>query len=80
MISMTIISLFYNHSVSVKSLFTPSARAAPARGGVCGLEGWSQRSLQRSSTIRKTLSAGAAALRRHSPCIGIKLQAVSASP
>ncbi|XP_051906479.1 unconventional myosin-XVIIIb-like isoform X3 [Hippocampus zosterae] len=61
--------------VPVKSLFTPSARVAPARGGVCGLEGWSQRSLQRSSTIRKTLSAGSAALRRHSPCIAIKLQA-----
>ncbi|XP_037122211.1 LOW QUALITY PROTEIN: unconventional myosin-XVIIIb-like [Syngnathus acus] len=64
-----------SHIVPVKSLFTPSGRANPACGGVCGLEGWSQRCLQRSSIVRKTLSAGTAALRRHSPCIGVKLQA-----
>ncbi|XP_057675064.1 unconventional myosin-XVIIIb-like isoform X1 [Corythoichthys intestinalis] len=62
-----------SNTACIKSMFGASARASLA--GVCGLEGWSQRSLQRSSTIRKTLSGGAAALRRHSPCVAIKLQA-----
>ncbi|XP_077442138.1 unconventional myosin-XVIIIb [Vanacampus margaritifer] len=66
-----------SHVAAVKSLFTPDAGWSRSGGGgdVCGLEGCSQRSLQRSSTIRKTLSGGAAALRSHSPCIAIKLQA-----
>ncbi|XP_061553555.1 unconventional myosin-XVIIIb-like isoform X7 [Phycodurus eques] len=60
---------------SVKSMFATSAHVAPLCCGVCGLEGSGQRSLQRNGTIRKTLSGGAAALRRHSPCIAVKLQA-----
>ncbi|XP_077354527.1 unconventional myosin-XVIIIb isoform X4 [Festucalex cinctus] len=67
-----------SHVAPVKSLFASDAgwsRSGGVCGGVCGLEGWSQRSLQRSSTIRKTLSGGAAALRRHSPCVAVKLQA-----
>ncbi|KAL0183057.1 hypothetical protein M9458_022432, partial [Cirrhinus mrigala] len=35
----------------------------------------SQRSLERCGTVRKTLSGGMAALRRHSQCIAVKLQA-----
>ncbi|XP_077479786.1 unconventional myosin-XVIIIb [Stigmatopora argus] len=62
-----------SNSACLKSTFGAETRGSLA--GVCGLEGWSQRSLQRSSTIRKTLSGGVAALRRHSPCVALKLQA-----
>ncbi|XP_061656230.1 unconventional myosin-XVIIIb-like isoform X2 [Phyllopteryx taeniolatus] len=67
--------LHSSNIASVKSMFATSVHVAPLCCGVCGLEGSSQRSLQRSGTIRKTLSGGAAALRRHSPCIAVKLQA-----
>ncbi|XP_061703740.1 unconventional myosin-XVIIIb-like isoform X3 [Syngnathoides biaculeatus] len=61
---------------SVKSMFgAAGVPVAPLCAGVCGLRGFGQRSLQRSGTVRKTLSGGAAALRRHSPCVAVKLQA-----
>ncbi|XP_061732171.1 LOW QUALITY PROTEIN: unconventional myosin-XVIIIb-like [Nerophis ophidion] len=70
------VGLLQNSSVaSVKATFSPAVDVPPLCRGLSGLEGASQRSLQRSATIRKTLSGGAAALRRHSPCIAIKLQA-----
>lgn len=64
---------------AVKSLFTPRISLPPLCRGLGGLEGGSQRSLQRNGIIRKTLSGGVAALRRHSQCISVKLQAVSDS-
>lgn len=69
-------SLLHNSShVSVKALFGPRASIPPLCRGLGGVEGGSQRSLERSGAVRKTLSAGMAALRRHSHCISVKLQA-----
>uniref|UniRef100_A0A8D3E096 Myosin motor domain-containing protein n=1 Tax=Scophthalmus maximus TaxID=52904 RepID=A0A8D3E096_SCOMX len=59
----------------VKALFTPRITLPPLCRGLGGLEGGSQRSLQRNGTIRKTFSGGMAAVRRHSQCIAVKLQA-----
>ncbi|XP_054613332.1 unconventional myosin-XVIIIb-like isoform X2 [Dunckerocampus dactyliophorus] len=70
------VGLLQNSSVAaVKAMFTPAVSVPPLCRGLSGLDGASQRSLQRSATIRKTLSGGVAAVRRHSPCIAIKLQA-----
>ncbi|KAM6984888.1 unconventional myosin-XVIIIb [Aplochiton taeniatus] len=70
------ISLLQNSSiVVVKALFGPRASVPPLCRGLGGVEGGSQRSLQRSGTIRKTFSGGMAAVRRHSHCIAVKLQA-----
>uniref|UniRef100_A0A3B4BCI7 Myosin motor domain-containing protein n=1 Tax=Periophthalmus magnuspinnatus TaxID=409849 RepID=A0A3B4BCI7_9GOBI len=60
---------------SVKGLFTPKISLPPLCRGLGGLEGSSQRSLQRNGTIRKTFSGGMAAIRRLSQCIAVKLQA-----
>ncbi|CAL9682431.1 unnamed protein product [Knipowitschia caucasica] len=60
---------------SVKALFTPKISVPPLCRGLGGLEGSSQRSLQRNGTIRKTFSGGMAAVRRLSQCIAVKLQA-----
>nr|XP_029501579.1 unconventional myosin-XVIIIb-like [Oncorhynchus nerka] len=71
------ISLLQNSSVGVvKALFGPRASVPPLCRGLGGVEGGSQRSLQRSGTVRKTFSGGMAAIRRHSHCISVKLQAV----
>uniref|UniRef100_A0AAZ3Q010 Myosin motor domain-containing protein n=1 Tax=Oncorhynchus tshawytscha TaxID=74940 RepID=A0AAZ3Q010_ONCTS len=70
------ISLLQNSSVGVvKALFGPRASVPPLCRGLGGVEGGSQRSLQRSGTVRKTFSGGMAAIRRHSHCISVKLQA-----
>uniref|UniRef100_A0A674EA86 Myosin XVIIIB n=1 Tax=Salmo trutta TaxID=8032 RepID=A0A674EA86_SALTR len=58
----------------VKALFGPRASVPPLCRGLGGVEGGSQRSLQRSGTVRKTFSGGMAAIRRHSHCISVKLQ------
>ncbi|KAI7793466.1 putative unconventional myosin-XVIIIb, partial [Triplophysa rosa] len=69
-------SLLQNSSVvAIKGLFGPRASVPPLCRGLGGVEGGSQRSLERSGTVRKTLSGGMAALRRHSLCISVKLQA-----
>ncbi|KAK5878372.1 hypothetical protein CesoFtcFv8_023784 [Champsocephalus esox] len=60
---------------AVKALFTPRVSVPPLCRGMAGLEGSSQRSLQRNGTIRKTFSGGMAAVRRHSQSIAVKLQA-----
>uniref|UniRef100_A0AAZ3SFM8 Myosin motor domain-containing protein n=1 Tax=Oncorhynchus tshawytscha TaxID=74940 RepID=A0AAZ3SFM8_ONCTS len=65
------ISLLQNSS----ALFGPRASVPPLCRGLGGVEGGSQRSLQRSGTVRKTFSGGMAAIRRHSHCISVKLQA-----
>lgn len=57
-------------------MFTPKISLPPLCRGLGGLEGSSQRSLQRNGTIRKTLSGGASAMRRHSQCLAVKLQTV----
>lgn len=59
----------------VKAMFTPRISLPPLCRGLGGLEGSSQRTLQRNGTIRKTFSGGMAAIRRHSQCIAVKLQA-----
>ncbi|XP_060917169.1 unconventional myosin-XVIIIb-like isoform X2 [Labrus mixtus] len=59
----------------VKAMFTPRISVPPLCRSLGGLEGASQRSLQRNGTIRKTFSGGMAAIRRHSQCIAVKLQA-----
>uniref|UniRef100_A0A8C3G877 Myosin motor domain-containing protein n=1 Tax=Cyclopterus lumpus TaxID=8103 RepID=A0A8C3G877_CYCLU len=59
----------------VKAMFTPKISLPPLCRGLGGLEGGSQRSLQRNGTIRKTFSGGMAAVRRLSQCIAVKLQA-----
>ncbi|KAJ7988380.1 hypothetical protein DPEC_G00322950 [Dallia pectoralis] len=70
------ISLLQNSSVGeVKALFGPRASVPPLCRGLGGVEGGSQRSLQRSGIVRKTFSGGMAAIRRHSHCISVKLQA-----
>ncbi|XP_071322123.1 unconventional myosin-XVIIIb-like isoform X2 [Trachinotus anak] len=70
------ICLLQNSSVGVvKAMFTPRISLPPLCRGLGGLEGGSQRSLQRNGTIRKTFSGGMAAIRRHSQCISVKLQA-----
>ncbi|KAG7277811.1 hypothetical protein CRUP_026112 [Coryphaenoides rupestris] len=57
------------------ALFSPRSLVPPLCQGLGGFEGSSQRSLQRSGTIRKTFSGGMAAVRRHSAAIAVKLQA-----
>uniref|UniRef100_A0A3B4WTY5 Unconventional myosin-XVIIIb-like n=1 Tax=Seriola lalandi dorsalis TaxID=1841481 RepID=A0A3B4WTY5_SERLL len=70
------ICLLQNSTVAaVKAMFTPRISLPPLCRGLGGLEGGSQRSLQRNGTIRKTFSGGMAAIRRHSQCIAVKLQA-----
>ncbi|XP_028456905.1 unconventional myosin-XVIIIb isoform X1 [Perca flavescens] len=59
----------------VKKMFSPKVPLPPLCRGLGGLDGSSQRSLQRNGTIRKTFSGGMAAIRRHSQCIAVKLQA-----
>ncbi|XP_030579836.1 unconventional myosin-XVIIIb isoform X1 [Archocentrus centrarchus] len=70
------VCLLQNSTIGVlKAMFTPRISLPPLCRGLGGLEGGSQRSLQRNGTIRKTFSGGMAAIRRHSQCIAIKLQA-----
>lgn len=70
------ICLLQNSTIGpLKALFTPKISLPPLCRGLGGLEGSSQRCLQRNGTIRKTLSGGMAAVRRHSQCIAVKLQA-----
>nr|XP_019938041.1 PREDICTED: unconventional myosin-XVIIIb isoform X2 [Paralichthys olivaceus] len=70
------ICLLQNSTIGVvKAMFTPRISLPPLCRGLGGLEGGSQRSLQRNGTIRKTFSGGMAAIRRHSQCIAVKLQA-----
>ncbi|XP_041826615.1 unconventional myosin-XVIIIb-like [Melanotaenia boesemani] len=70
------ICLLQNSTIGVvKAMFTPRISLPPLCRGLGGLEGRSQRALQRNGTIRKTFSGGMAAIRRHSQCIAVKLQA-----
>ncbi|KAM7392340.1 hypothetical protein PAMA_007450 [Pampus argenteus] len=70
------VSLLQNSTIGVvKAMFTPRVSLPPMCRGLGGLEGGSQRSLQRNGTVRKTFSGGMAAIRRHSQCIAVKLQA-----
>ncbi|XP_069038059.1 unconventional myosin-XVIIIb isoform X2 [Lepisosteus oculatus] len=59
----------------VRSLFAPRSAVPPFCRGLGGVEGGSQRSLQRAGIVRKTFSGGQAALRGRSACVTIKLQA-----
>uniref|UniRef100_A0A8C9RPR5 Myosin XVIIIB n=1 Tax=Scleropages formosus TaxID=113540 RepID=A0A8C9RPR5_SCLFO len=69
-------ALLQNSTIgAVKSLFGPRASLPPLCRGIGGVEGGSQRSLQRSGIVRKTFSGGLAAVRRQSYCISVKLQA-----
>uniref|UniRef100_A0A3Q2Q8E1 Unconventional myosin-XVIIIb n=1 Tax=Fundulus heteroclitus TaxID=8078 RepID=A0A3Q2Q8E1_FUNHE len=70
-----IVSLFALLRGVIKTLFRPRISVPPLCRGLGGLEGGSQRALQRNGTIRKTFSGGMAAIRRYSHCIAVKLQA-----
>lgn len=72
----SLILFSFSLSGAVKALFSGRASVPPLCRGLGGVEGGSQRSLERCGTVRKTLSSGMAALRRHSQCIAVKLQAV----
>ncbi|XP_061590031.1 unconventional myosin-XVIIIb-like isoform X2 [Cololabis saira] len=70
------VCLLENSSIAVvKAMFTSRVSVPPLCRGLGGLEGRSQRALQRNGSIRKTFSGGMAAIRRHSQCIAVKLQA-----
>ncbi|XP_033502527.2 unconventional myosin-XVIIIb [Epinephelus lanceolatus] len=70
------ISVLQNSTIGeVKAMFSPRISLPPLCRGLGGLEGGSQRCLQRNGTIRKTLSGGMAAIRRLSQSIAVKLQA-----
>lgn len=45
-------------------------------GSIAGLEGGSQLSLRRATSMRKTFTSGVAAFKKKSLCIQIKLQVV----
>ncbi|KAK7929716.1 hypothetical protein WMY93_006111 [Mugilogobius chulae] len=69
------ICLLQNSTILSEGLVHPKISLPPLCRGLGGLEGSSQRSLQRNGTIRKTFSGGMAAIRRLSQCIAVKLQA-----
>ncbi|XP_076842626.1 unconventional myosin-XVIIIb isoform X2 [Brachyhypopomus gauderio] len=70
------ISILQNSSNgAVKALFGPRASVPALCRSLGGVEGGSQRSLERSGMVRKTFCGGMAAIRRNSRCIAIKLQA-----
>lgn len=46
-------------------------------GSIAGLEGGSQLTLRRATSMRKTFTTGVAAVKKKSLCIQIKLQVVS---
>lgn len=48
-------------------------------GSIAGLEGISQLSLRRATSLRKTFSTGMAAVKKKSLCIQMKLQVVRAA-
>uniref|UniRef100_A0A3B4Y2L8 Myosin XVIIIAa n=1 Tax=Seriola lalandi dorsalis TaxID=1841481 RepID=A0A3B4Y2L8_SERLL len=59
----------------ISSLFmTRAAGATVLSGSIAGLEGVSQLSLRRATSMRKTFSTGVAAIKKKSLCIQIKLQ------
>ncbi|XP_062870725.1 unconventional myosin-XVIIIb-like isoform X2 [Trichomycterus rosablanca] len=69
------ISILQNSTIGVvKTMFALRASVPPLCRGLGGVEGGSQRCLERSGTVRKTFSGGMAAIRRYSNCITIKLQ------
>ncbi|KAM9728310.1 unconventional myosin-XVIIIa-like isoform 11-T12 [Menidia menidia] len=60
---------------NISSLFmSRSGGAAVLSGSIAGLEGVSQLSLRRASSMRKTFTTGVAAIKKKSLCIQIKLQ------
>ncbi|CAG02999.1 unnamed protein product [Tetraodon nigroviridis] len=64
----------------ISSLFMSRAGGTNAlSGSIAGLEGISQLSLRRATSMRKTFSTGMAAVRKKSLCIQIKLQVVRAA-
>ncbi|KAA8587159.1 hypothetical protein FQN60_000995 [Etheostoma spectabile] len=59
----------------ISSLFTGRAAGATVlSGSIAGLEGVSQLSLRRATSMRKTFTTGVAAVKKKSLCIQIKLQ------
>ncbi|TTK47635.1 Unconventional myosin-XVIIIb [Bagarius yarrelli] len=68
-------SILQNSStLAIKALFASRASVPPLCRGLGGVEGGSQRFLERSGSVRKTFTGGMAAIRRYSHCISIKLQ------
>lgn len=61
----------------ISSLFMSRAGGATVlSGSIAGLEGVSQLSLRRATSMRKTFTTGVAAFKKKSLCIQIKLQVV----
>lgn len=61
----------------ISSLFMSRAAGATVlSGSIAGLEGVSQLSLRRATSMRKTFTTGVAAIKKKSLCIQIKLQVV----
>uniref|UniRef100_A0A8C5H8F3 Unconventional myosin-XVIIIa-like n=1 Tax=Gouania willdenowi TaxID=441366 RepID=A0A8C5H8F3_GOUWI len=59
----------------ISALFMSRAAGATVlSGSIAGLEGVSQLSLRRATSMRKTFSSGVAAMKKKSSCIQIKLQ------
>ncbi|XP_036392953.1 unconventional myosin-XVIIIa-like isoform X4 [Megalops cyprinoides] len=60
---------------NISSLFTGrTGGAAVLSGSIAGLEGGSQLTLRRATSMRKTFTTGMAAVKKRSVCIQIKLQ------
>uniref|UniRef100_A0A8C9SUD6 Myosin XVIIIAa n=1 Tax=Scleropages formosus TaxID=113540 RepID=A0A8C9SUD6_SCLFO len=60
---------------NISSLFAGrGSGAVPLSGSIAGLEGVSQLAMRRATGMRKTFTAGMAAVKKKSPCIQIKLQ------
>lgn len=64
----------------ISSLFMSRAGGTNVlSGSIAGLEGISQLSLRRATSMRKTFSAGMSAVKKKSLCVQIKLQVVRAT-
>uniref|UniRef100_A0A3B3RZY8 Myosin XVIIIAa n=1 Tax=Paramormyrops kingsleyae TaxID=1676925 RepID=A0A3B3RZY8_9TELE len=60
---------------SIRGLFVGRGAAGTAlSGSIAGLEGVSQLAMRRATSLRKTFTAGMAAIKKRSPCFHVKLQ------
>ncbi|XP_048853883.1 unconventional myosin-XVIIIa-like isoform X3 [Brienomyrus brachyistius] len=60
---------------SIRGLFVGRGAAGTAlSGSIAGLEGVSQLAMRRATSLRKSFTAGMAAIKKRSPCFHVKLQ------
>lgn len=79
--SMNFLDYKLRHCISFRKIISSlcTSRVAGATvlsGSIAGLEGVSQLSLRRATSMRKTFTTGVAAMKKKSLCIQIKLQVV----